>query len=358
MISSITSQTSYNKQTLKKKYEDPLEKIGFLSYSNELGTAISEIAPKLGAALWAPTFMYIGADIYDKYKNDKNDYNPSGTRAFERALFQGLHTLIALPAIIFAGQSIVSPLGKMDKTGISGNTKDAIYRHTKNVIDQAPESAFENFETFNNLIKTSLENRFDARAEEIQKTDNILKKFFKKNFKNKFAILEAEKSKVLTYAEQNAKKVFDIMSALKNNDKSKVPSQIYRAYKKHIPIMNELYKDGDYSYQASRRALKEYQNSLIFKNKLLKTLGGFGAIFLLANPAGNIMDKYLMKKYINPEIDKISSEAIKEFKMKTIYAEMNKNRQIILEDKNVKTLNRFEESMTLHGLKSKAAEYQ
>lgn len=49
-----------------------------MSYSSEVGTAISEIAPKLGASLFAPTFMYLGADIYDKYKNDKDSYNPSG----------------------------------------------------------------------------------------------------------------------------------------------------------------------------------------------------------------------------------------------------------------------------------------
>ena len=45
-----------------------------MSYSNEIGTAISEIAPRLGTALWAPTFLYLGADLYDKYKNDKDSY--------------------------------------------------------------------------------------------------------------------------------------------------------------------------------------------------------------------------------------------------------------------------------------------
>ena len=99
-------------------YKDPLNSNSavLMSYSNEVGTAISEIAPKLGTALWAPTFMYLGADIYDKYKNDKDNYNPSAKRALKRAIFQGITCLVALPAVIFAGQCAVSPLGSLDKT--------------------------------------------------------------------------------------------------------------------------------------------------------------------------------------------------------------------------------------------------
>ena len=75
MIQQVTQQSHSQNKTInneKKKYHDPLNKGVFvvLSNSNEIGTAISDIAPKLGAALWAPTFMYLGADIYDKYKND------------------------------------------------------------------------------------------------------------------------------------------------------------------------------------------------------------------------------------------------------------------------------------------------
>ena len=43
-------------------------------YSSEIGATVNEIAPKLTFALWVPSFMYLGADIYDKYKNDKNEF--------------------------------------------------------------------------------------------------------------------------------------------------------------------------------------------------------------------------------------------------------------------------------------------
>ena len=54
------------------KYEDPLMKmpLRLMAYSNDIGVAISGVAPKLGAAFWVPALMYFGADIYDKYKNE------------------------------------------------------------------------------------------------------------------------------------------------------------------------------------------------------------------------------------------------------------------------------------------------
>ena len=106
-----------NSETQKNKYHDPLNKTipVLMSYSNEVGTAISEIAPKLGTALWAPALMYLGADIYDKYKNDKDHYKPSGKRAIKRAIFQGLTSLIALPVLIFAAQCLVSPIARIGK---------------------------------------------------------------------------------------------------------------------------------------------------------------------------------------------------------------------------------------------------
>lgn len=43
-------------------------------YSSEIGATVNEIAPKLTFALWVPSFMYLGADIYDKYKMIKTNF--------------------------------------------------------------------------------------------------------------------------------------------------------------------------------------------------------------------------------------------------------------------------------------------
>lgn len=147
-----------------------------MSYSNEVGTAISEIAPKLGTALWAPTFMYLGADIYDKYKNDKDSYNPSGKRAFKRAIFQGM-TVVNSTACGNLCRSMFSFAAiKNAKSGISGNAKDAVYRHTKDVIDQTHGDALESYEKFKNIVTKSLENKLDARKNEKKSVSNFFKK--------------------------------------------------------------------------------------------------------------------------------------------------------------------------------------
>ena len=61
MINPISSADT-NKKNIHEKYKDPLSRKlpVLMSYSSEVGTAISEIAPKLGASLFAPTFMYLG----------------------------------------------------------------------------------------------------------------------------------------------------------------------------------------------------------------------------------------------------------------------------------------------------------
>lgn len=298
-------------------YKDPLNSNSavLMSYSNEVGTAISEIAPKLGTALWAPTFMYLGADIYDKYKNDKDNYNPSAKRALKRAIFQGITCLVALPAVIFAGQCAVSPLGRLDKTGISGNVKDAIYRHTKNVIDQAHGTALENYDQFKNTVLQTLENKINARSNEKQ-TSNIFKKLYRILFTKRYDILHGDKTKIMAFAEKNAKNTFDIAQAIKNGDTVNIPRKIYRKYNQVLPRMKETYKESDYSFQATRTALKEYQKTMIFKNKMLKTIGGLVTLIIFAKPVNDFVDKQIMDKYIDPSVDQLDVHAFKRFTLK------------------------------------------
>ncbi len=326
MIQQVTQQSHSQNKTInneKKKYHDPLNKGVFvvLSNSNEIGTAISDIAPKLGAALWAPTFMYLGADIYDKYKNDKNNYNPSAKRAFKRAIYQALTSLVAMPAAIILGKYIISPLGKLDKSGVSGNTKDAIYRHTKDIISQAHGYAFESYDNFKNIVLTTLQNKIDSRKNEIN-TTNVFNKYYKKIFTAKYQLLSNNEEKILQFCEHNAKKTFEIFEALKNNNHKKVPHKILKKYNKILPKMKEIYKEADYSYQATRNALMEYQTSLIFKNKLAKTISGIAVIFLLTKPVNDFVDKQIMKKVINPGIDQIAQASVNDSRLKKIFNDM------------------------------------
>ncbi len=322
----------------KNKYKDPLNQGFFvaLSNSNEIGTAISDIAPRLGAALWIPTFMYLGADIYDKYKNDKDNYDPSGKRAFKRAVYQALTSVVAMPAAIILGKYIISPIGKLDKTKVSGNTKDAIYRHTRDIISQAHGHAFKNYDNFKKVILTTLENTINSRKND-KKTSNIFSRLYKKIFTERYQLLSNDEKKILKFAEQNAKNTFEIFEALKKNDAKNVPKKILNKYNKMLPKMKEMYHEADYSYQATRNALMDYQTSLIFKNKLLKTISGITVLFLLTKPINDFVDKQIMKKVINPGIDQIAKVSVNDSRLKKIFNDMV-NKSSIQNGKNGNTL--------------------
>ena len=92
---SSVSGNSFKKDSMPV-YKDPLRTwpVKGLAYSNELGAVVSEISPKLGSALWVPALMYFGADIYDKYRNDKESYDPSARRGLKQALFQYSKSLL------------------------------------------------------------------------------------------------------------------------------------------------------------------------------------------------------------------------------------------------------------------------
>ena len=101
----------------QNKYNDPLNQwpARGLAYTNEIGAAISEIAPKTGLLLWIPALLYFGADIYDKYKNDQNSYDPSAKRGTKQAIFQLLASVILPTAAVKIGQRTASVIGLMGK---------------------------------------------------------------------------------------------------------------------------------------------------------------------------------------------------------------------------------------------------
>ena len=116
------------KETKQQQYSDPLMKwpVRGLAYSNELGAAISEVAPKLGTLLWFPAMLYFGADIYDKYKNEKTSYDPNAKRGTEQAIFQLLASVLMPTGAVIAGQKAASAMGVMGKTGLSLQTQEEV----------------------------------------------------------------------------------------------------------------------------------------------------------------------------------------------------------------------------------------
>ena len=87
--------------------------------------------------------------------------------------------------------------------------------------------------------------------------------------------------------------------------------------------MKEAYKDSDYSFQATRTALKEYQQEMIFKNQILKTIGGLLTLIILAKPVNDFVDKHIMVKYIKPGVDQLNSSAFKKLNLSNFFNKKN-----------------------------------
>lgn len=304
---SAHTENKHNK-TEEKKYKDPLNSWGIrvLTYSSEIGATVNEIAPKMTFALWVPSFMYLGADIYDKYKNDKNEYSPSSKRAVKESIRQALTFFILPTAATIVGQKMTSPVGKLISDKLSINAKDGIYRHTKNVIEQATGDNFSTKESFKNFLRQSLENKVNE-LNATKKSDNIFKKTYR-YFTGYFALTDSESKKLFAYAEKNADRVFDLREKLLNNiNDKKIPAKVIKKYKEELAKMQNLYGE-DFADKALKNALKDYQNHLIVKNKIIKTIGGVASCLLLTQPISYLVNTILMPKYITPGMEIISTK--------------------------------------------------
>ena len=288
-----------------KRYNDPLNKnwmVG-LSFSNELGAAVYEIAPKLSQILWIPPLMYLGADIYDKYKNDKNSFNPSRSRAVEQAIYQGLSSFVLPTAAIIAGQKITSPLGKLANHGLSVNSKEATITHMNNAIDQCVGDMFNDKKQFKEFFLTSLENKIRACHNE-KANDHWWKRIIKQS-NGHYALAGSKKQKIMAYARENIDTLIKIKEDLQANRKpAEISTKTFRKYMADYPVLKQTY-GTKYANNALRYSLKTYENKLLFRNKLLKTTGGLVALVLSYKPIDTFVKKVIMPKYIDPGLDKL-----------------------------------------------------
>ncbi len=293
-------------KTEEKKYKDPLNNwaISALTYSSEIGATVNEIAPKLTFALWIPPFMYLGADIYDKYKNDKNEYSPSSKRAVKESIRQALTFFILPSAATIVGQKMTSPIGKFISGKISINARDGIYRHTNNALDQATESDFESKESFRKYINNSLEN-YIRDLKKTRKSNNIFKKFYR-YLTGYFALSDEDIGKIQAFSSKNADRIFEIKEKLeKGITDNNIPKRIIKKYKTNLNTAKTIYGE-DKTGKAIKTALQNYQKHLIVRNKILKTLGGLASCLMFTEPIGYLVNKILMPQYITPGINFIN----------------------------------------------------
>ncbi len=310
-----------------KKYTDPLMKwpARGLAYTNELGAAISEVAPKMGTLLWFPAMLYFGADIYDKYKNEKTSYAPDAKRGTEQAIFQFLASVILPTGAVLGGQKLASFAGAMDKTGLSLQSREETINFLQGFVSRRHLDDYaNNIDAFKEQFKESI----SIKQEKLIR-DNKWKKPFRMlgetffNKKHPEALAMSEKDRILTFANEHIDKMFNIYNDLAEGKK---PEQFSEKLWKNFNKLKDKYaKDPDYKATALRDAtediIRKYQNGKIMNTKMLKTLGGFVALGLAINPIDKFVENVVIKKFVEPNLNTMfANKDVQEYKNKTINA--------------------------------------
>ncbi len=316
IVPNVSVVVQNEEQTDKKnKYKDPLRNwpLKGLAYSNELGAVITPISPKLGAALWIPAWMYIGADVYDKWKNDDTTYNPSGKRGLKEAVFQSCASIAMPTAAVGIGQRAASFLARFTKTGLSAKAREDVLHqsldymksHSLHTFVDDPSKYTEGFTEEVRILAEDSRGAF--------KTFGLGKKIrsFLTPFKDMDNISFAKSDKLLAFASKQADKVMSMRADLMNNVRPKgMSKRLFAQFQKRQVEYQAKYAADKYMGKAVKSILEDYHKSQIFKTKMVKTIGGFVALALLIKPIDNFVEKIVIKKTVEPGIDFLQTSYI------------------------------------------------
>lgn len=284
-----------DKRTINKEtgeYKDPLMQwpLRGAAFTNEVGEALRPVIGGYATLSWAPALLYIGADVYDKYKNDQTEYSPNSRRCLKQAIFQGMASVFLPLIAVKAGQNVFAQAGKFSQDKISINSKE----HIANVAEQ--------------FITNGKMHAFDGKDEECIKefTNNVLSSMDynnkKSSFKNLFKIFRLDsQKKIEKYSEKTIKDLIQLRKDLLNPSKEFKNDKWFKAYESDL-------KKGQTPSVAVKSVLTNFQQAKMLKGKAVKTLGGFVALGLAIKPIDHFVEEILIGKYVGPEIDKIKNK--------------------------------------------------
>lgn len=265
------------KKKKEKKYVDPLANwpMRGLGYTNDIGVAINEIAPTTARLFWVPALMYFGADVYDKYKNKGNKYDPNAQRAFSQAVFQAFASIILPTVFGHAGQSAFSQIDKYRGEKISTNAKEQTYRF---IINHASEHEIFKKDADRKQILQKFEENFNIfynTKKDYYKDRNIFVKIYDKTLANckRGAIANSNEERLKNFAKREFENIL--------------------------------------SNHANVEAMKKHVDKQIFKLKAWKSLGSFVALLLTVKPIDAFTENIIIKKCVEPQMQRFSSHDFK-----------------------------------------------
>ena len=291
-------------------YGDPLAKwpIRGLAYTNEIGAAIMEIAPTLGILMWAPAIFYFGADIYDKYKNDKNSFDPNTLRGTSQAVFQLLASVVLPTTAVLIGQKTASLLGLVRKNRLTIQTQENISKFSVSYMQRHKLTELEDYKKRH---YAALSNSIHERYRE-STFRHRLTYLADKLTNGRFSKYRSKKDlRIKAYSNESIDRMFAIREQLLKGKKPKEFND--RLYSKFHKAILKYKKNPEYADNAVEFAVKEvlkkYEQSRIFNAKLLKTAGGFVSLGLAIKPIDNFVEKYIIQRYFEPRL--ISDKDVK-----------------------------------------------
>lgn len=312
VVSSSCKNTNSFKQDNKQIYKDPLRcwPMKGLAYSNELGAVVGEISPKLGTVLWVPALMYFGADIYDKYKNEDTSYNPSTKRGLKEAIFQTMASVIMPTAAVKAGQKAISNAQMFSKTGLTTQARQEVFEHSLAYMESTSLHTFvDNVAAYkegfkNSILTLAQDTKGDFKTfKPSKKAFSVLNPLKKKN-----AFTFASEKKLVAFSEKQADKIFEMRADLMQNKCPKgMSKKLFKKFQNMQGEYQKIYPADKYMGKAAKSILKDWHNSQIFKNKMIKTAGGFIALALLAKPIDDFVEHIVIKKTVEPGLDYLSN---------------------------------------------------
>ena len=280
-----------DKQTIDKQtgeYVDPMMKwpLRGAAFTNEVGEALRPIIGGAANLTWVPALMYIGADVYDKYKNDQMEYSPDSKRCLKEAIFQGLASVCLPVFAVRFGQNIFSQFGKFDKDGVSLNSKEHVSKVAEQFIANGKMHAFDGQD--------------DACVKEFLSQVSSSKDYSDK--KQKVKVFRNEnQEKLEKYAEKTIRDLIDLRKNLLNPTDAMKSNCWYSKYTKGL-------KGGQTPSVAVKSVLTDFQKGKMMKGNFVKTIGGFIALGSAMKPIDDCVENVLIGKYVGPQIDNFNTK--------------------------------------------------
>jgi len=281
------------------EYRDPLMKwpLRGAAFTNEVGEAMRPLIGGYATLSWVPALMYIGADIYDKYKNDETEYSPNSKRLLKQAIFQGMASIFLPLVAVKAGQNFFSIFGRLSENKVSINSQEQISKIAEDFIMNGQLYAYHNDKKEGTRVfLDKVHNVIDYNKQE-KNTKNPIVKIFNKIEIATLNLLKINNESIDKFATSTIEDLIEKRESVLNPTEEFKSSKIYRNY------VDNLAK-GQTKRVAVKSALTKYQQRKMLKGKTIKTIGGFIALGSLIKPIDHFVDNVLIGKVLGPGIDK------------------------------------------------------